>query len=101
METYKTFNKDKAWQKQTVNRQTLQWDTSSEGSDSTLPTEGITPFQRRAHPMPKDLTKLSLKDFEALANGDIDKRFNWNRGTLEMTVSKAGSKFSYEEEDAV
>lgn len=51
--------------------------------------------------MPKDLTKLSLKDFEALANGDVDKRFNWNRGALEMTVSKAGSKFSYEEEDAV
>lgn len=51
--------------------------------------------------MPKDLTKLSLKDFEAIANGDFDKRFNWNRGTIEMTVAKAGSKYSYEEEDSV
>lgn len=38
--------------------------------------------------MPKDLTKLSLKEFESLSNGDFDKRTNWRNGTLEMTVSQ-------------
>lgn len=42
--------------------------------------------------MPKDLTKLSLKDFEAIANGDFDSRMHWHHGTLELTVSRARAR---------
>lgn len=49
--------------------------------------------------MPKDLTKLSLKDFEALANGDFDSRMNWHNGTLEMTVSRARPRAMEDDDD--
>ena len=39
--------------------------------------------------MPKDLTKLSLKEFEAVSNGEFDQRLRWSHGTLELTVSQA------------
>lgn len=40
--------------------------------------------------MPKDLTKLSLKEFEAVSGGEFDQRSRWNNGTLELTVYAAG-----------
>lgn len=39
--------------------------------------------------MPKDLTKLSLKEFEAISTGEFDSGVRWNNGTLEMVVTKA------------
>ena len=36
--------------------------------------------------MPKDLTKLSLKEFEAVSLGGVDKRMRWNNGKLELRV---------------
>lgn len=39
--------------------------------------------------MPKDLTKLSLKEFDTIQGGD-DHRYQWNNGTLELRIQKAG-----------
>lgn len=39
--------------------------------------------------MPKDLTKLSIREFDALSTGEFDQRTRWNNGTLEMVVSQA------------
>lgn len=39
--------------------------------------------------MPKDLTKLSLKDFEVISDGAFDERMTWENGTLVMTVREA------------
>lgn len=50
--------------------------------------------------MPKDLTKLSLKDFEAISNGDFDGRMQWNNGTLEMTVSRARPRADSDSRDS-
>lgn len=58
----------------------------------TIPIGG--PF-----PMPKDLTKLSLKEFESLSNGDFDKRTIWRNGTLEMTVSQARRVDDFDADD--
>lgn len=41
--------------------------------------------------MPKDLTKLSLKEFEAVSFGGFEQRTRWNNGTLELTVYQAVS----------
>lgn len=41
--------------------------------------------------MPKDLTKMSLKEFEAVSGGEFDQRARWSNGTLELTVYKAGA----------
>jgi hypothetical protein len=49
--------------------------------------------------MPKDLTKLSLKEFEAVSNGEFDQRARWNNGTLELTVSQA-VRYEGDEDDA-
>ena len=39
--------------------------------------------------MPKDLTKLSLKEFEAISTGEFDSGTRWSNGTLEMVVTQA------------
>jgi hypothetical protein len=49
--------------------------------------------------MPKDLTKLSLKEFEAVSGGEFDKRARWSKGTLELTVYQAVNRES-DEDDA-
>lgn len=49
--------------------------------------------------MPKDLTKLSLKEFEAVSDGEFNRRTRWNHGTLELTVHQAGRRDS-DEDDA-
>ena len=51
--------------------------------------------------MPKDLTKLSLKEFEAVSGGDFDKRTRWNNGTLELTVYQAVGRESDEDDAAL
>lgn len=39
--------------------------------------------------MPKDLTKLSLKEFDTIQGGD-DRRYQWNNGTLELLIRQSG-----------
>ena len=39
--------------------------------------------------MPKDLTKLSMKEFDTIQGGD-DQRYRWNNGTLELMIGQAG-----------
>jgi hypothetical protein len=48
--------------------------------------------------MPKDLTKLSLKEFEAVSLGGVDKRMRWNNGTLELRVHQ-GARHEGDEDD--
>jgi hypothetical protein len=48
--------------------------------------------------MPKDLTKLSLKEFDIINGGESESRSRWQKGTLELTVSKAWSPYDDEEE---
>lgn len=36
--------------------------------------------------MPKDLTKLSLKEFDMVSEGEVEQRMRWNNGHLEMSV---------------
>ena len=50
--------------------------------------------------MPKDLTKLSLKEFEAVSGGEFDQRSRWNNGTLELTVFEASLSRDFEDEDS-
>ena len=40
--------------------------------------------------MPKDLTKLSLKDLDIVSDGELEQRMRWNNGRLELTVSAVG-----------
>lgn len=39
--------------------------------------------------MPKDLTKLSLKEFDTIQGGD-DHRYKWNNGSLEVMIRQSG-----------
>lgn len=39
--------------------------------------------------MPKDLTKLSLKELDVISDGAFDERMSWENGTLVMTVREA------------
>lgn len=39
--------------------------------------------------MPKDLTKLSPKEFEVLSGAALENRFRWEGGSLELIVSEA------------
>ena len=48
--------------------------------------------------MPKDLTKLSLKELEAVSGGEFDQRTRWVNGTLELTVFEASST-DFEDDD--
>ncbi|HEY9723901.1 MAG TPA: hypothetical protein V6D47_18010 [Oscillatoriaceae cyanobacterium] len=41
--------------------------------------------------MPKDLTKLSIREFDSLSTGEFDQRTRWHNGTLERVVSQAPS----------
>jgi hypothetical protein len=41
--------------------------------------------------MPKDLTKLSLKDLDLASDGELEQRMRWNNGHLELTVRGVGS----------
>lgn len=36
--------------------------------------------------MPKDLTKMSLKEFDLVSDGEDQQAFQWRNGTLEMRV---------------
>lgn len=40
--------------------------------------------------MPKELTKLSLKDLDIASDGELEQRMRWNNGHLELTVSAVG-----------
>jgi hypothetical protein len=40
--------------------------------------------------MPKDLTKLSLKDLDIASDGELEQRLRWNNGHLELTVRGVG-----------
>lgn len=48
--------------------------------------------------MPKDLTKLSLKEFEAVSLGGVDQRMRWTNGTLELKVHQS-ARFEGDEDD--
>ena len=39
--------------------------------------------------MPKDITKLSLKEFDLVSEGEIEQRFRVTNGQLEMTIKQA------------
>ena len=50
--------------------------------------------------MPKDLTKLSLKEFDMVSEGEIEQRMRWNNGHLEMTVRSARYGSHAEDDDS-
>ena len=49
--------------------------------------------------MPKDLTKLSLKDLDFASDGELEQRLRWNNGHLELTVRGVGSPEDDYDED--
>lgn len=49
--------------------------------------------------MPKDLTKLSLKELETVSGTRFDERMRWNSGTLEVTVY-ASEAYEVDEDDS-
>lgn len=50
--------------------------------------------------MPKDLSKLSLKEFDLVSEGEIEQRMRWSNGHLEMTIKSARYGAVGEDEDA-
>jgi hypothetical protein len=49
--------------------------------------------------MPKDLTKMSLKELETVSGTRFDERMRWNSGALELTVFAAEAD-DFDEDDS-